>query len=449
MLRASRLTRRRFLGYASTALAATAVGNGLPRATRAFAPERVGQAPAPVQLTHVVGSTVKLEQIIGDYDKHLRQPTFNQTATRYGLTGTDLGASFEHNGKVYFLFGDNNAPGARDPMGYSESTDPDGPLRIDFFSRSPGTFIPIGPAGVRMGPFNVPTAGLSLEGVMYVMLKVNHSDDTPTDRSLLTRFDERPVTFTSLREMSQLPGGRFIIVTLRSVPGGLPGLPTAGPYVLTFGAGDYRQSHPYLAATPAQSFATGQNTRYFAGMNGTVPLWSDREVDAAPVFNHPTIGDLSVIYQPQLGLWLMLYDSREPRGILLRYAINPWGPWSNAEVVFSAERDRARGTFIHDPRIQPDDGLGGPTASRQNDPVLTPGAAYAPYLIERFTQIRDGTLFLQYLLSTWNPYTVVRLRSALAITAASPQEDPAGPGRTPPPTDSPIEEEPPAPLVEE
>jgi len=34
------------------------------------------------------------------------KPTVNQTATRYGLVAADLGYSFEHDGKAFFLFGD-------------------------------------------------------------------------------------------------------------------------------------------------------------------------------------------------------------------------------------------------------------------------------------------------------------------------------------------------------
>src|SRR5215467_2835515 len=48
----------------------------------------------------------KICQLIGDWDRELGQPTFTQTESRFGIAGTDLGSSFEHNGKLWFLFGD-------------------------------------------------------------------------------------------------------------------------------------------------------------------------------------------------------------------------------------------------------------------------------------------------------------------------------------------------------
>jgi hypothetical protein len=64
--------------------------------------------PSPTEpvLRYVAGSTIKIEQLLGEEDKQLHQPTLSQTATRYGIEATDLGNSFEHGGRVYFLFGD-------------------------------------------------------------------------------------------------------------------------------------------------------------------------------------------------------------------------------------------------------------------------------------------------------------------------------------------------------
>ena len=64
-----------------------------------------GTAAGPV-IRFVAGSTVKVEQLLGEEDKEKHQPTLSRTETRYGIRGTDLGNSFEHDGRVYFLFGD-------------------------------------------------------------------------------------------------------------------------------------------------------------------------------------------------------------------------------------------------------------------------------------------------------------------------------------------------------
>jgi hypothetical protein len=54
-------------------------------------------------LVHVPGSTIKLEQLIGDFDKQRKVNTANRTFERYRIQGTDLGNSFEHEGQPTFF----------------------------------------------------------------------------------------------------------------------------------------------------------------------------------------------------------------------------------------------------------------------------------------------------------------------------------------------------------
>src|SRR5262245_35044615 len=68
------------------------------------------------------GSTVKVCQLTGDFDATRRMPTKSATEKRFGIVGTDLGSSFEHDGKLWFLFGDTaGRPGQRDVIGWTES----------------------------------------------------------------------------------------------------------------------------------------------------------------------------------------------------------------------------------------------------------------------------------------------------------------------------------------
>jgi hypothetical protein len=48
--------------------------------------------------------------------------------------------------------------------------------------------------------------------------------------------------------------------------------------------------------------------------------WSTREADAETLFQHNVVGELSVSYFAPLAQYLMLYNSREPRGIVMRSA---------------------------------------------------------------------------------------------------------------------------------
>jgi Domain of unknown function (DUF4185) len=386
---------------------------------------------AAATLTWISGSTVKVEQVVGDCDYTAQaatgqcKATTSRTATRAKVLGTDLGASFESNGNVIFLFGDSIGPSedynAGDTMASSTSTDPAAGLFVDFFTKTDGTPFFVKVPGVKLGGSEVPNAGIHLDTGTFVVCH------TGLDRNLLvpdinahavlTRFDETTRVFTQLRTFSSRPNGKFIT----------PSLHASGSDVLIFGLGAYRASDVYLATVPASSFDTGAGTRYFTGMANGQPQWSTSESAAVPIVTDnplktatytPSIGNVSVVYAKELGLWLMTYDggrqSSATGGVYFAYATDPWGPWSEPQLIFNPRRDGANGKFIHDPSITPSDGLNGPTIGG-NNPTTTPGGPYAPYMIERFTKLSGTTLSIYYLLSTWNPYTVVEMRSDFAI----------------------------------
>jgi hypothetical protein len=382
----------------------------------------------PPFLTYIGGSTAKVNQLVGEQDKEFHKPTLSRTETRYGLIGTDLGYSFEHQGRVYFLFGDTVgvARGALDSIASVESGsagwDPAAGVRLDFLTVSGGRYLTIQPPGISMGAFEVPVSGISLNDAMYVVVSTNHSEDRSTDRSVLTKMSlpATPTGFTPLRTISQRPSGKFIKMSLHVLRDPVPGLPAAGPFVLMWGSGNYRHSDAYLAIVPAAQFESGKSTLYFGGLGATgMPVWKEDEGAAEPLVANGTIGDLSVTWCAELGLWLMTYDSRPPAaaGILFSYSHTPWGPWSAPQLIFNASRDHALGAFIHDPQSRPDDGLAGPVIGKgQSDPGAVHGGSYAPYVVEPWTRVHGKDLSIFYVLSTWNPYVVVLMQSHFEIS---------------------------------
>src|ERR1039457_1521744 len=57
-------------------------------------------------------TTYKIVQLTGETDQPRRIPTLSRMGSSYCVGGTDLGSTFEHNGHLYFLFGDTpNIPG--------------------------------------------------------------------------------------------------------------------------------------------------------------------------------------------------------------------------------------------------------------------------------------------------------------------------------------------------
>jgi hypothetical protein len=306
---------------------------------------------------------------------------------------------------------------ALDTIATTDATDPERGVRLDFLT-SGSDYLTIQPPGISMGAFEVPVAGINLGGQVYVAVSTNHSADESTDRSVLTKFTP-PANFQPLRTISQLPAGHFVKMSLHIAPETIAGLPPGGPFILIWGTGPYRRSDAYLAIVPAAQFESGQGTRYFAGLDAAnAPIWSNKESDSSIIAKNGTMGDLSVTWCKDLGLWLMTYDSRDPapRGILFSYSLTPWGPWSEPQVIFNPMRDGALGKFIHNPQAIPDDGLSGPVIGKgQANPGAVHGGDYAPYVVERWTKVQGSELSIYYVLSTWNPYVVVLMRSRLHV----------------------------------
>jgi hypothetical protein len=377
-------------------------------------------------LTWAPGSTVRVEQIVGDCDYAAQAtksgqctPTTSRTATRSKVLGTDIGSSFESQGNLIFLFGDTIGPSedylASDTLATTTSTDPGAGLFVEFLTKNDGTPYFVRIPNVRMGAAEVPHAGIRLDSGTYIACNTGTDQSLPNPNanaySVLTRFDEAKRTFTLLRTISSMPNGKFVTTSLHA----------SGSDVVMFGLGAYRASHVYLATVPASTFESGQGTRYFSGLVNGSPTWSTSESAAVPVVVDGMGGNVSVTYSNTLGLWLMTYDgggaSLSTPGIYFAYATQPWGPWSVPQLIFNAKRDGALGSFIHDPRVVPDppgDGLNGPTIGA-NNPYTTNGGAYAPYMIERFTKVSGNKLSIYYTLSTWNPYTTVEMRSEFTI----------------------------------
>jgi hypothetical protein len=101
----------------------------------------------------------------------------------------------------------------------------------------------------------------------------------------------------------------------------------------------------------------------------------------------------------------------------MRYAAQPWGPWSKPQVVWDPRRDPGYGAFIYDPNRSDNTHLAGPTNAPEREPLSLFGGFYAPYIIERLTRVEGDLVNLQYVLSTWNPYVVVRMSSTLRIVS--------------------------------
>ncbi|HXX38200.1 MAG TPA: DUF4185 domain-containing protein [bacterium] len=201
----------------------------------------------------------------------------------------------------------------------------------------------------------------------------------------------------------------------------------------TQGGALYRKSAGFMARMRAESIGRpdgAQSLEYLAdvGADGQ-PRFARSEADAAPLFQDygpggsPSncMGELGVDWNRFVKRWIMLYNClnntpEHPRGIQMRVAEHPWGPWSEAQTIFNPVRDHGYCYFIHraiDARNpQKCDDLAGPGLEG------VWGGEYAPYFISRFTtgDEAQGTSTFYYTMATWIPYTQVVMRSTIRIS---------------------------------
>src|SRR5579871_1662609 len=116
---------------------------------------------------YVPNSTKRVCQLTGDFDRAAKEPTLSQTGKRFGVVATDLGSSFEHKGRLYFLFGDTwGRPGDRDLLAWTDAGSPD-KLLLDCRVDQDGKWSRLTVPGVSQGAFEVPSGGVSVGGRIY------------------------------------------------------------------------------------------------------------------------------------------------------------------------------------------------------------------------------------------------------------------------------------------
>jgi hypothetical protein len=129
--------------------------------------------------------------------------------------------------------------------------------------------------------------------------------------------------------------------------------------------------------------------------------------------------DLKAGYNPNNG----------PRGVILRTAALPWGPWSAPQLVFNPADGNGYCVFMHNQDADYDSRCNGKGTNPLEESVREIGVTsqgqpfnkrawageYAPLLLpSRYvkTDANGGTTFY-FEMSTWNPYQVVLLRTHL------------------------------------
>jgi hypothetical protein len=349
----------------------------------------------PDELIHVPNSTKRVCQLTGDFDRASGKPTLSQTGRRFGVHATDLGSTFEHKGKLFFLFGDTEDD--RDVLGWTSSGDPHN-IALEFYKAKEGKVYPLTVPGIKQGAFEVPSGGISIADTIYVVCTTDHSQKKMMGRSVLASSPDDGRTFKKLYDLSRT---KFINVSFWLADG----------WLYIYGSGTYRKSNVYLSRVKPADIEDRSKLEYWTQGESGNPRWSRNEADAAPLFQQPQIGEFSVAHLAPVNRYVMLYNADKPRGITMRWAKTPWGPWSEGTVIFDPWRDNGYGHFMHISAKLKDrrDALSDPNRADEW------GGEYGPYVLGRYTNGSAGRCRIYYTMSTWNPYQVMVMQSDLQV----------------------------------
>jgi Domain of unknown function (DUF4185) len=392
------------------------------------------------------------------YTEHLGQLTGTtlNSAQNFGITGTDLGVSFADPSSpdhIIFLFGDtwtrDDARRDQDSTAFASTFTIPERFKMPTLNwvrgglGTAGQFTNVNIPGVSLGGFEVPVEGVFAGGQIYIFATTGWDEEARRhSKSVLARTSGAVYEPDKLIKVDVRDSDKFLNISAFNESG----------TVWIFGSGSYRKSPVYLARVPEAELGMRDNWQYFQTMANGVPKFGPGEESAAPIVISFCVGELSVRKHPELG-YLMLYncgdedgtDGKVPRGIHLRHADQPWGPWDAPISIFDPGKDEGYGHFMHQkitpsfgdpgpndlvPGVYYDDGLAEPGRHNNVKPECTLKAAlcceyglreecwggeYGPYLVPQwFTKTADGDYSIVYTLSTWVPYQVHLMRTVLA-----------------------------------
>ena len=302
-------------------------------------------------------------------------------------------------------------------------------------------------------------AGL-LQGIAWKH-SVGNADPRTPERYYTRHWNTNKFTNLSARTVNDFDPAR---------PGGLgndyrptDGTNPAASKVLLWGRAGYvgtradgRDLQLYFAVADVPSYsASGEfewAPRYFTGLAADgAPQFSSRQIDAAPLDLNgapraeneiwDVVNQMSVSWVESLGSWVMLYGGganpvlselftaglgtsvqHDPEGAIhVRFARQPWGPWSAPQQLFAAgdpnplteppldASQYAPGGILRHPMCV----TGGCAPSEPTEDRSDYGFLYAANIIDAWTVPTAKGARIYWNVSTWHPYQVVLLKTEL------------------------------------
>ncbi len=280
--------------------------------------------------------------------------SMNETA-QYNIAGTDLGSMFEHEGSIYFVFGDtfgSRSPGQIGAGGgawrsnallFSTDFDASDGILFDGAIATPSGSAKqvIHSPHSRVEITKIPTHGVSVDGTIYLyfmsVAQWGEAGNWIANYAGVAKSTDDGQNFEVIEEL-QWPGdSNFVQVSIERVD----------DYLYFWSIPSGRFGPATLMRVLATEIERFEAYEYFSGTRGGSARWSPEMSDAATIVDAP-VGELSVVWNEYLERWIMTYLNDEENQLEIREARDLWGPWSRpVELVDAAQRPGLYGAYMH------------------------------------------------------------------------------------------------------
>jgi hypothetical protein len=300
------------------------------------------------------------------------QDSINKTEEGFDIAGTDLGSIFDMDGKLYYVFGDTFGAGSLLPpgtgttsfwrsnvIGYSSDMNPTDGIKFDGFLTNPnGTAKELIPSNKVQGDnlTSIPTYGVAENGNMYLYYMAVDSWGDPgywkTSHSGVYRSSDKGETWQPIEDLTWSSDSNFAQVAIVKPEQNKEVL---GEDIYFYGVKAGRHSGVQLMKGNKDKIENISDYRYFTGTDANgIPEWSSKEKEAVDILK-TTAGELSVVWNPDLERWILTYINGDTTNIDIVEAENPWGPWTEPQVmVAQSDYPGLYGSYMHPSFIKND-----------------------------------------------------------------------------------------------
>ncbi|HHY83344.1 MAG TPA: DUF4185 domain-containing protein [Clostridiales bacterium] len=286
-----------------------------------------------------------IEMLTGEY-------SINQTKSRYGVGGTDLGIIWGTGEKLFIAFGDTflNEPQSDEwrcnVLAYTTDLDySDGIIFDGMIEKKPGLAKELlrGKKIDNIEVTKIPTGAFNIGDTHYLaFMSVKHwgaAGEWICNYGGFAKSTDEGMNWTILEDL-QWPGDSSFCQMVPVV---------IDEYVYIAGISGGRNGSAKMMRVKLEDFENRDAYEYLVGLNDDgSPIFEKGEENIYTPHNllPKPVGEMSIMYNEYLGEWMVTYLYGE--NLVLRVAKNIWGPYSRA-VTIAEQKDfpGLYGAFMH------------------------------------------------------------------------------------------------------